>query len=294
MIMTDLQNEFGMVLVEANKKVSAKTLNFNRNYQRATEHSRKEKVKKSMLSCGQFLSEKSLTVNQDDEVVDGQHRLLAALEIDWESVPITKYYFTDPQSEAAFFSHINGFDERLGAKDYWYSKYLSGDPIATFIYNLDENYHTALKDKIRLKGKDTKDSKLSIGQVLECLAIGIGYNTSNWEKTRHDKWVKQFNKFTESALLIVIDDFISWYEQIFGTKKENPIAYRQDSFRAIKFFYLALKKKGLHNKKTTIYKMKTFNLDVAFVTAPLHGKNYQLINHFNKGRRKETIPYNIE
>lgn len=288
----DLENRFGMTLLESHKKVPAKSLKFNRNYQRVTEVSRKEKVKKSINACGQFLPEKSLTINQHDEVVDGQHRLLAILDLGWEFVPITKYFFSDCKLEAAFFNYINGFDERLNSIDFWYSLYLSGDIIACLLYELEESPHSSLQNKITVKNKNTKKSKLVTGQALECVALSLGLN-DNYQKNKHDSWVNKIEKIDRNVLFKKINNFIDWYEEIFGKKKDNPSAYRQDSFRAIKSFYILLRNYTFHNETNTIKKMKTFKTDVTFVTAPHVGKVYQLINHFNKNRKKEVLPYNI-
>jgi hypothetical protein len=290
------KNKFGMVLVDKYKKMPIESLKFNRHYQRATEVARKEKVKQGILTCGHFLPEKSITVNQDNEVVDGQHRLLAAKELGMSHIPVSKYYFEDKDKEAKFFVYINGFDERLNVVDYWYAMYLSGDPLAIVLYNLESDPRSALKNKIVIKGKKTDKSKLNTTQVLEIvgLAIGIIGKGRNWQKTQHSLWLKKLSSGSFEKILDEVNGFIGWYETIFGDKKTAPWAYYLDSFRAIKYLYVALKQKDWHRRKETIVKMKSFKLDATFMAAPLAGKKYQLIDHFNKNRKNQRLPYNIE
>lgn len=289
------KNRFGMTLLEKNKKMSVESLKFNKQYQRATEVARKENVKKGIVTCGHFLPEKSITVNQANEVVDGQHRLLAAQELGLSHIPVSKYYFEDKDKEAAFFVYINGFDERLSVVDYWYAMYLSGDPLAETIYKLESEARSLLNNKVVIKGKKTDKSKISITQVLEIIHMAIGNtNRGNWAKADHEIWLKQLSKCSFDDVLKTTNDFIGWYETIFGNKKNTPWAYYLDSFRAIKYFYKALYSRGWHKSKDTVAKMKSFNLGATFMAAPLAGKKYQLIDHFNKNKKHKRLPYNIE
>jgi len=289
------KNKFGMILVENNIKMPVESLQFNEHYQRALEIARKEKVKQGIISCGHFLPEKSITVNQNNEVVDGQHRLCAVRELGMSHIPVSKYYFADKKKEAAFFVYINGFDERLNIVDYWYAMYLANDPIAVTMYNLESDPRSALKDKIVVKGRKTGKSKISPTQVLESIQIALATtNRGNWTKADHHIWLKKLNQLSYAVVLQRVNEFIVWYEKIFGSKKDTPWAYHMDSFRAIKYFYKILQERGWHQKKDTFIKMKSFKLGATFMTAPLTGKKYQLIDHFNKNRQKQRLPYNIE
>jgi hypothetical protein len=80
---------------------------------------------------------------------------------------------------------------------------------------------------------------------------------------------------------------VSWYCKIFGEKTTSSPAYRLDSFRAIRFLYEALMRLGVAHDKATIDKMKSFLVDTTFVTAPLNGKKYLLVSHYNKGKQKK-------
>lgn len=289
------KNKFGMVLVDKYKKMPIESLQFNRHYQRATEVARKEKVKQGILTCGHFLPEKSITVNQDNEVVDGQHRLLAAKELGMSHIPVSKYYFEDKDKEANFFIYINGFDERLKSVDYWYAMFLAGDPLAETLYRLESDHRSVLKDKIVIKGKKTEKTKIPASYILEIVGVAIG-NTSggNWKKVDHHLWLKKLSATSFDDILLYSNTFITWYESIFGDKKTIPWAYYSDAFRAIQYLYILLSRKGWAHKKDTIAKMKSFKLDATFMAAPLAGKKYQLIDHFNKSRKNQRLPYNIE
>lgn len=287
------ENDFGMTLISSNKKLPVESLKFNRQYQRATEQARKEKVKQSIIKCGQFLTDQSLTVNQDFEVVDGQHRLLAAKELKISHIPATVYRFSDKQKEAAFFVHINGFVQALNPVDYWYGRFLSGCPIATFMYFLEASQESKLRGQIVIKGSDSHKNRIPPSMALEIIIIGIGH-AHQWTRQRDNAFVKKMTEVGETQALLKINQFVGWYQDIFGTKKENPIAYRRDAFRAICSLYNRLLIVDMTHNKTTIQKMQTFPMNSAFVTAPLAGKKYQLIDHFNKNRKKNKIPYNLE
>jgi len=287
------ENNFGMTLIDSNKKLPVESLKFNRQYQRATETARKESVKQSIIDCGHYLPDQSITVNQDNEVVDGQHRLLAAIDLGINAIPATIYNFSDKKKEAAFFVHINGFDQRLNQVDYWYGRFLAGDPVAEFLYYLESSKESSLYEKIVVKGSNTS-KKISTTMALAIIMYAVGFKNKNWQKKDHPALVTRLKQAGEKKVLFFINDFVSWYESIFGTKKENTVAYNLDVFRAILALHIRLASEGLQNQKNTINKLKRFNLGTAFITAPLAGKKYQLIDHFNKGRQKNKIPYNLE
>lgn len=288
------ENIFGMSLISSNRLVPIESLQFNRNYQRSVEKARVEKVKSSMCECGMFLPGEALTVNQNNEIVDGQHRYIAAKELDYSEVPVIKYRFESVEKEAAFFMHINNYDPRLSTVDHWFGLLASGDPFAELMYFLDENSSSALYNKIALKGRQTKKTKMTISQAAECVLTAVGENSNNWDKVRHKKQAARVCSMSRPVILKNLNQFVRWYEEIFGTKQDAPWAYRVDSFRAVRMLYGRLKEKGLHDNKSTINKMKSFNMDASFIAAPIQGKKYQLIDHFNKNRKTNRIEYSID
>jgi hypothetical protein len=287
------ENNFGMTLIEASKALPVESLKFNRQYQRATEPARKERVKKSIITCGHFLPDQSITVNQDYEVVDGQHRLLAALELEMTHIPATIYHFADKQKEAAFFVHINGFVQALSPLDYWYGRFLARCPIANFMYFLESDQQSKLMGQIIVKGSDSKKSRIPPTLALEIIIKAIG-SYSNWSRRSDDILVKKMISTGTKTALFNVNNFVGWYQEIFGKKKENPDAYRNDSFRAISFLYDRLFREGVAHQRYTMQKLKSFPMNTAFITAPLNGKKYQLIDHINRGRKKNRIPYSLE
>ena len=289
---TEADNEYGMTLIET-KKVPVESLKFNQDYQRVTQPARVKQVKQGIIACGQFLSDKPITVNQNNEVVDGQHRLLAAKELGYSHVPIAKYRFATSELEAKYFIFTNNYDPRLKAPDYWYAKLLSKDPLAEFLYRLHDDENSALKDKIAIRGKETKKSKWQISAVLEAILLALGDPHRHWKKDIHDKWVSTLASKGQREVMLNVNDFVIWYEKIFGTKTKNPFAYYKDSFRAIKLFYFKLKEKEMHNKNSTINKMKSFDMGPAFIGANLAGKKQLLISHYNKGKKKDILDYSI-
>ena len=285
-------NDFGMTLIEVHKKVPVESLKFNQDYQRAKQPSRVRQVKNGLIACGQFLSDKPITVNQNNEVVDGQHRLWAAMELGYNHVPIAKYKFATPELEAKYFIFTNNYDPRLKTPDLWYANLLSKDPIAVFMYRLDEDPNSILKDNIALKHKET-NYKWRIPPTLEIIGLASGDPHHNWTKQIHPKWITLLSNKGQKNTLIEVNEFVSWYQSIFGMKKKNPFAYYTDTFRAAKLLYIKLKEKGWHNKQSTINKMKSFQVDSAFIAAPLAGKKQLLIGHYNHQKKKDVLDYSI-
>jgi hypothetical protein len=285
------ENRFGMTVIEKNVLVPVNSLKINQDYQRIKDRARVANVKKSMIKCAQFLPDKSITVNQNNEIVDGQHRYWAAKELGWEVVPITKYFFSNKKNEAAFFTHINGFDQRLKTHDFWYALYLSGDELAEFLYRLEESPLSALKEKIAIRGKLTKESKWTISNVLQIIVFAVTGSSDNWSKRNHELLVSKIQTVGRGIVFERVNEFVIWFEDIFGTKKENSLAHYVDSFRAILFFYSLLKRNEWHNKKETISKMKQFRIDQNFITAPLIGKKQLLVGHYNGQKKKNIIEY---
>ena len=293
MILTgDMENRFGMKQLESAKKVPIESLKFNRDYQRATEHARKENAKKGMIACGQFLPDKPLTVNQDNEIVDGQHRYLAAKELGHKTVPVVRYSFASKQKEAEFFIFINNFDQRLKAADFWYASYLAKDTMASLMYELNESDLSALKNNIALKGSET-NSKWSISSVQEAIGLAIG-NDTNWQKKAHTAWTNKIESMGTKTVVSRVNMFVRWYHDIFGLKSDAPWAHRLDVFRAIKFLYLKLESINNTHSRDTINKMKSFVVDSAFISAPLIGKKMHLVNHYNKSRKKNLLSWEIQ
>ena len=287
-----IENRFGMKLLETAKKVPVESLKFNRDYQRATETARKESAKKGMIACGQFLPDKPITVNQDNEIVDGQHRYIAAKEIGMTHVWAVRYLFTDKQKEAEFFIFINNFDQRLKTADYWYANYLAKDTLAVFLYEMNENPESALKNMIALKGSET-NSKWTISNAQDALGTAIGFDT-NWKKDSHHHWVARIEAYGNKTVMHKTNLFVKWYHDVFGLKSETPWSHRKDVFRAIKFLYLKLEEIGNAHSKDTVNKMKSFVVDSSFLAAPLIGKKNMLVSFYNKNRKKNTLTWEIK
>lgn len=285
------ENKYGMTVIERYKIVPTDSLKINQDYQRIKDLARVANVKKSMIKCGQFLPDKCLTVNQNDEIVDGQHRYWAAREIGWEKIPITKYYFNNKENEAAFFAHINGFDQRLKSPDYWYALYLSGDDLAKFLYRLEESPMSALNEKIAVKGKLTEKTKWNIGKVLQVVNVAMERYDTNWKKAEHHIMIEKLRQFSVEVVVDRVNEFVYWFQKIFGEKKDNTLVYYRDSFRAILFFYSLLYRKGWHNKPETISKMKQFRVDQNFITSPLIGKKQILVSHYNGKKKNNTLEW---
>lgn len=284
-------NKFGMKEMDKGY-INIESLKFFPVYQRKLEKRRWQQVLNSMEKVDKFSEEFPIVINQDDEIVDGQHRITAAKKYGIKKIPYVRYFFASKKCEAKYFTHINGFNTKQSPIDYWFSAKMAGDRLANIIYKIAENPSSSLYNEIAVKGQKS-NNKIAIAQVISIIFNVVGYkHASAYTHNMHKEITARLNKHSDAYICKEVSDYYRWFSDIFGTKPENPAAYRVDTFRVILYFFNSLKELDIAYSKKVINKLKTFRFGPEFNAAPGYGKKYQLINFYNKGKQvKNQLSY---
>lgn len=283
----DMVDLSGMKTLCDHMLVDPKELKLEPTYQRCIEPSRKRGIAQSMVTTG-YWPEETIIVNQDFEIVDGQHRVVAALQVGIKQVPISVVEFKDKRTEATYFSLKNNWNTSLKPVDFWYARYQFCHPYATCIYELDIDDDSLLKNNIALKGRETKKAKFTITDCCLFINFAVGYN-QNWSKEKDAFLTKRVVNLGYEPIKEEINDFIDCFYSIFGnSKRSNPFAYRASSIRSfITFYSLAKRQDFLSSRRKLnefIGKMATYALTADFLKANHAGRIQMLITHFNHKR----------
>jgi hypothetical protein len=193
-------NKFGMKFMDKGE-IDIANLKFNPVYQRKLEPHRWKEVLGSMERTGVFAIESPIVINQNNEIVDGQHRVVAAEKYGFKKVLYVRYYFASEKCEAKYFKHMNKFNSKQKPVDYWFSAKMAGDRLANILYKLDEQDTSSLKNQIALKGKQT-NTKLSISQVLSMILYAVDWKRTWSYTTKDEKKINGYlNKYSDDRII---------------------------------------------------------------------------------------------
>lgn len=289
-----LEKKFGIKIVKPHIMIDPRNLKkIGLHYQRFLELRRQKNIEESIKQYGYWPSQ-VITVNENHEIIDGQHRWRAALNQNISKVPICIVSFPSKEMEAEYFWHCNDYNTKLNQPCYWAARYEANDIIAKILYELEADAHSFFCNFIAIKGKQTSQSKLTIAHALSIIvSMTLDYSWK-WER-RYDKLIKRkIEALGYREISIRCNLFLKWFFDCFGNeKKHNPIAYNGNTIRAIISFFLLLKKQGFLNSQyiNTVNKMRQFVFVSEFIRTPQIGKIHFFINHFNAGRSKNKLEY---
>jgi len=272
-------------------------------FQRNIERVRKNKLIESMKADGYWVSS-PITVNQDFHVVDGQHRVLAALELGIEKVPAFVVNYGSEKDEAAHFSTLSDWNTKLKTKDYWAARKAHGDPVAEVIYALNQDLASLMHHDIQLKenvpGAGRKGQRWQITDALHFIKAGLGLK-SPWARATHHTWSSAIKNIIDeegkASIVGYVNLPVNFWNATFGTTRDASTKdiYTGTHVAAYCEFYSKLLMAGLlrtkHHWDSVISKMKTFNY-----SSPIYRschKRYDklgfLVVHYNKGRTTRRI-----
>ena len=278
------------------KNFPVSALKVGRPYQRSIDLSRMNNILFSIQKHG-YLNSFVITTNQDFFIIDGQHRKLAAEKAGIESVPVSVMHCEDLQEEAELFNLLNSFNTKLKPLDAWHARYLVGHPIAKAVYLLNENEKSLVCERIALKGHDSEEYKLRIGDItliLNCCVLNLA---KTWTYDADRGLCDRLSKKTDEEVLSECNQFFSWFFSCFGSdKKSNPIPYSRASMRPIVFFFLRLKRIGFFQlgrsqQTDAIKKMNSFVFTSDWQRVGDEARLNMLVSHWNKGRTKNKLTY---
>lgn len=274
-------------------------LKINKAYQREIEPIRLAKIKSSMRKKG-FLSCRPIAVSQNYNVLDGQHRLKAAIDLGIKDVPIGIIECKEEKDEANCFVQLNGFNTRLSPKDYWAAKRKADDPMAKLLYFFNDDERSLLHGKIAIRGSNAK-ARFSIAQVFDMLIIVVLGINCHWKLDRDNQFTRLAEKTSCESALTKMNLFFEWFFACYGNDKHLcPMMNKNESLRSVAIFYTKLFNRGFIPTSTKTDKNKQ-KLEVAikitrsFEFPPdwdrisLPTKVEMLLNHWNRKKKKHKI-----
>lgn len=271
--------------------VAPETLRFNAGYQRAIEKPRLKKIEGKIKNLG-YKPHEVVAITEKGDIVDGQHRVKAAINLVVEQIPVTVYKFGSVEDEAKFFVDCNDHNTNLNNIYYWDAKKKAGDSLAEFIYALESDPMSVFTNNIRVKGKNSKN-KFSIPETLSFIAaaFNIGYNA--WVRDNDHTFKKALasNSYTNNREKVnEVGDF---FHGCFGPEKEsNPMAFKTKTIRPFCAFFRLLKRQGLADKSAA-KKMKGYVFTNEFNKLTEAGKVFSFVDFLNSGRTKNRAEYVI-
>lgn len=222
-------------------------------YQRPIEKSRLEKIKKSIGKHGYFPHE-VIVLNQDNQCVDGQHRLQAAKDCNVTKIPCVKWYFNGIVEETEMFTHLNSFNTMLKSVYIWHSRKIWGCPIAEMVYKLHEDPDSPFYNMVRVKGNDSvrNDKKkftiVSLIQLMNTLCFNLRAPHYKYS-TLNNRMEQNFANLDYRDALAKGYEFMRWFK-VFADN--NPDWYGQRLIPAISIVFKSLKEQGfLDNQRRT-------------------------------------------
>jgi hypothetical protein len=282
--------DYAMRTIIEHMLMDTKDIKFNAEYQRTLEQWRLKKIIASMRAYGYWPSE-VIVLNEKHEVVDGQHRTKAAINIGIKQVPVCIVTFPNKKLEAKFFADKSNYNCNLKPVDFWHARYLSGHPVAEALYKLEADKSCNLYNRVALKGRESKTTKYIINQVLSMFCMITRMNDSNWRKDNDDQLMNKILEISYDKLVAKINQFTTWLEQSFGLKG-GSMAYETSHFRSILKFYSIIEDHGDAQKSESIKKMRSYIFTSELSKLTHTARVYALIAHYNKGKMdKNKISY---
>lgn len=285
------EREYGMRILVAYRLITISSVKFKAEYQRPIESFRKNRISKAIQKWGYFPAS-LITLNELYEIIDGQHRVLAAQENDVDVIPACVVTFPDKQKEAAFFKEVNSFSSKQKPVDYWHASYMAGESYATLFYRLYEDKSCLLNNMVAVKDHRSEHQKFNVSDVLSMvnyLVLGI---YGPWSLRVDERCTELASHVEYEEARRKINDFLKWFFACFGDdKKANNLPYLAHSIRALLGFYCLLHDKHEVDMPTTVNRLKKFVFTSEFQRMEYSGKVAILVGYYNRGRTKNRIPY---
>ena len=278
-------------IVAENIKVNPNSLTVDHKaYQRKFQRGRMLKVKNEIINNGFYWPSAPIIVNTNHEIIDGQHRCIAAKELGIQEVPIVIYQFASIEDEAQLYVAVNSFDPKQPPVDFWNAQYVAKDPLAIIIYRLGESPTSFLYNRIALKYKKTDKTKFSIPQVFQVLHLVLRDVVTHHRDETLPPLYKAAMSYTYTEIEMRCNVFIKWFYDAFTQdKKANPVPYSSSGFYAVLGFYHRVREAGhLRTDSLSVArKMSSFPFTSEFRHLSFDGKRQNLIDFYNRSRKNK-------
>ena len=238
---------------------------------------------------------KPIVLNQKHQIVDGQHRAVAAEKFGMIKIPAIIYEFAGEQNEVQYYLDHNDWRHVPSNKNYWNARYYAGDPLAAVLYQLAEDPECHLHQEVGIQ-EHRIGFKFSISQALLLIMYALNLSHS-WNRTTYNsKALTRLPNYKYEEIRTSINLPLQWIFDCFGKDKEvYPHPYKTLNFQAIVEIYHKLKMQ--HRIATdkgyvgSVSRFKRFKFTPDFVAADLWGKKHMLVNFYNRGagRTKDKL-----
>jgi len=264
-------------------------------YQREVEDSRLKRIRESVDQYG-YWPWSVIVIDKENKVVDGQHRAVVAQQLDLPAIPTVKATSMNGKDNVKLFVDINMSVTALKPADFWYAQHLAGDPIGNFLYRLNSDGSSLLKNSIQLKGSST-NYKVGIRSALDIIfGAGLG-RSERYSKRRHSSLAGHLKKANEIELIDKINRFWTFFTDCYGKdRRDNQTAFSMRTIEAFIAFYNTLM------KHTNIYiARRDYPAAVGRMAKFVFVGNWNLIEksakvnlfiiHWNRNRKKNLLPH---
>jgi len=260
---------------------------------RGKEKSRVQRLIKNIKRDG-WMCGTRIIINDSGGIVDGYNRACACTALGIPIIPYVMLHFPNEKTEAYYFERCNSHNSSLKKEELWQSRYNEGEPIAKFIYLLEESPKSRFVNRIAIKGKYSPKTKFLISHVLIFINNAILGKPDHWEQSKDEQLRLGLKKIGEKEVMAKCNLMLQWFNECFGINKaDNSIPFARHSLESLLYFYNRLKTSGYFNGNyksyiSVINKMQKFFFTYNFVGASIEEKRRILIDHFNKGKKEEN------
>jgi hypothetical protein len=269
-----------------------KDMLINQQYQRSISMSRVNRIIDEIKKYG--LLDTVITLNQDGEIVDGQHRWSAATKLGISTWKASVYHFAGLEAQAKFFSDINNWNNRLKTADIWHSRYIAECPYANLLYALNDREASVLYTRIPLRKnvRQDKDKLIPISAITTTLNFVCLDVKCVWKLSNDATLVKRASNADVTNVILLMNEY---FKNFIFKISDNKLP--SDYYRALAIFYDILSRENLIQNRREINKLvestKRAVFEPSFAKSSLKGRICSLALEYNSKRRNNRLDEHI-
>lgn len=279
------ENYYGMRVVNTISELSLAALHTGTAYQRNVNKKHVNKLATDMIING-YNPAAIIEVNEDMEVIDGQHRLAAARKAELPHVPVIVLSFPDEIHEAKYFVYRNGSQDNQTPKQLWKSRNASKEPIAMTMYRLVRESDSLLHRCIDLLDSDVtlnSSKKVSGSFVAHALNLMINGDNSAYKEVNAVKINEGITGTSHSEIKEKMNRLFSIIYGCFGSRSVHSAPFKDTPLRSfLSFINLALTQSKLDVDKDIAYLIRKISgMDLS--NGWMQGDQAFVVNKYVKG-----------
>lgn len=261
-------------------------------YQRQIEPTRVMKLLKKMQKYGVMPGRSFIIVDEENQIIDGQQRLVALYLLGWETVTVIKYNFEEiPHAKAALFGDINtreGGD--LSAAKRVQTDRLAQEQYAIWLYQLGYFDDTSKwQNQVGFCDVPNPKRKISVTNFLKIfnwIGLRIRRKMEGGSKERINRKIEQT---TFSDVRERMNDFYDWLFTWASKTVTGNMLYKDNILIGVMEFYLTIleQPEAAKIKQLSARKLKGYDLgelsNLTYAVVP--GALITLFNGYRKTYR---------